>query len=171
MLATLLSALDEVARLCPLVPPAHPGWPASCKAQGAPGGCASYPPPGISTSSRSRHRRAWCSPTQAARKRNHHSRGPVPTLRDNTERPITLTEGTNRLVGRDPDRIVTAARQVLAAPPPPRRPALWDGRAGHRIAVALLADAPGSAERLRPTDTLVDPAARLQVQASSDLGP
>ena len=43
---------------------------------------------------------------------------PCLTLRDNTERPITLTEGTNQLVGRDPDRIVKAARAVLAAPPP-----------------------------------------------------
>ena len=39
---------------------------------------------------------------------------PCLTLRDNTERPITVTEGTNRLVGRDPDRIVAAAREVIA---------------------------------------------------------
>jgi UDP-N-acetylglucosamine 2-epimerase (non-hydrolysing) len=65
---------------------------------------------------------------------------PCLTLRDNTERPVTLTEGTNRLVGRDPGLIVRAAREVMAAPPPPpRRPALWDGRAGRRIAAALLA--------------------------------
>jgi UDP-N-acetylglucosamine 2-epimerase (non-hydrolysing) len=65
---------------------------------------------------------------------------PCLTLRDSTERPITLTEGTNQLVGRDPDRIVKAAHEVLAAPPPkPRKPALWDGRAGRRIAAALVA--------------------------------
>jgi UDP-N-acetylglucosamine 2-epimerase (non-hydrolysing) len=65
---------------------------------------------------------------------------PCLTLRDSTERPITLTEGTNQLVGRDPDRIVEAAREVLAAPPPrPGRPALWDGQAGQRIAAALVA--------------------------------
>ena len=64
---------------------------------------------------------------------------PCLTLRDSIERPITLTEGTNRLVGREPDRIVGAARAVLAAPPPaPRRPALWDGHAGARIAAALV---------------------------------
>ena len=40
---------------------------------------------------------------------------PCLTLRDSTERPITITEGTNRLVGQDPDRIVAAAREVLAA--------------------------------------------------------
>ena len=65
---------------------------------------------------------------------------PCLTLRDSTERPITLTEGTNRLVGRNPDLIVKAALQVLAAPPPrPGKPALWDGQAGRRIAAALVA--------------------------------
>ena len=52
-------------------------------------------------------------------------------------------EGTNRLVGREPDRIVRAAREVMAAPPPPpRRPALWDGQAGQRIAAVLAAGFP-----------------------------
>jgi UDP-N-acetylglucosamine 2-epimerase (non-hydrolysing) len=65
---------------------------------------------------------------------------PCLTLRDSTERPITVTEGTNRLVGRDPDRIVKAALEVLGAPPPrPGKPALWDGQAGQRIAAALVA--------------------------------
>lgn len=63
---------------------------------------------------------------------------PCLTLRDNTERPITVTEGTNQLVGRDPDRIIAAADRVLAEGVEPRRPALWDGRAAARIADALL---------------------------------
>jgi len=62
---------------------------------------------------------------------------PCLTLRENTERPITVTEGTNRLVGTDPQRVLEAARQVLAAPPPPRCPALWDGHAGPRAAEAI----------------------------------
>ena len=65
---------------------------------------------------------------------------PCLTLRDSTERPITITEGTNRLVGRDPDLIVKVAREVLIAPlPQPRTPALWDGNAGRRIAAVLVA--------------------------------
>jgi UDP-N-acetylglucosamine 2-epimerase (non-hydrolysing) len=75
---------------------------------------------------------------------------PCLTLRDNTERPVTLTEGTNELVGRDPDRIVAAAVRVLADPPAPRRPALWDGRAAQRIAAALITNGRAPA-RLRPT--------------------
>ena len=55
---------------------------------------------------------------------------PCLTLRENTERPITVTEGTNQLVGRDPHAIVAAAYQVLDHGVEARRPALWDGRAG-----------------------------------------
>jgi UDP-N-acetylglucosamine 2-epimerase (non-hydrolysing) len=60
---------------------------------------------------------------------------PCLTLRENTERPITLTKGTNRLVGRDTVTIVAAARQALRARPkkPPVVP-LWDGGAARRIA-------------------------------------
>jgi UDP-N-acetylglucosamine 2-epimerase (non-hydrolysing) len=63
---------------------------------------------------------------------------PCVTLRDNTERPITLTEGTNLLAGTDPTRIVALARQAIAGEVPRgRRPALWDGKAAGRIADAL----------------------------------
>jgi len=59
---------------------------------------------------------------------------PCLTLRANTERPVTIEQGTNRLVGADPDKILEAAREVLAGPPASGRiPALWDGRAAGRI--------------------------------------
>lgn len=66
---------------------------------------------------------------------------PCLTLRDNTERPITVSMGTNELVGNDPDRILSAAKRFLADPPVGRIPPLWDGRAGERIAAILAADA------------------------------
>jgi UDP-N-acetylglucosamine 2-epimerase (non-hydrolysing) len=70
---------------------------------------------------------------------------PCLTLRENTERPVTVTHGTNRLVGTSPARIVEVARQVLAEPRPrPSAPPLWDGRAAERI-VAILADNQGHA--------------------------
>jgi UDP-N-acetylglucosamine 2-epimerase (non-hydrolysing) len=63
---------------------------------------------------------------------------PCFTVRANTERPITITEGTNRLLGTDPASILPAAEALLAGKPSePRCPALWDGRAGERIAAAL----------------------------------
>ena len=62
---------------------------------------------------------------------------PCLTLRPNTERPITITHGTNRLVA--PRDLVAAVDDVLArGRPEPRRPPLWDGRAGERIADELL---------------------------------
>ncbi len=60
---------------------------------------------------------------------------PCLTLRHNTERPITVTEGTNILVGTDPSAIVREAREALAGRGKRGRiPALWDGRASERIA-------------------------------------
>ncbi|MGH9755852.1 MAG: non-hydrolyzing UDP-N-acetylglucosamine 2-epimerase [Blastocatellia bacterium] len=66
---------------------------------------------------------------------------PCLTLRENTERPITIEQGTNRLVGLDPDRIVAAAEAIIADKPSSstRAPELWDGRAAERITKALLA--------------------------------
>jgi UDP-N-acetylglucosamine 2-epimerase (non-hydrolysing) len=63
---------------------------------------------------------------------------PCLTLRDNTERPVTVTEGTNQLVGREPGHIVKVALSVLCCPPPRRVPSLWDGKAAQRIASILL---------------------------------
>jgi UDP-N-acetylglucosamine 2-epimerase len=58
---------------------------------------------------------------------------PCLTVRPNTERPITITHGTNRLV--TPDAMVAAAGEALAAGPGEREtPPLWDGKAGPRIA-------------------------------------
>lgn len=55
---------------------------------------------------------------------------PCLTLRNSTERPITVEEGTNTLVGTDPEAIVRAARNVLAGQcKMGKRSALWDGHA------------------------------------------
>ena len=62
---------------------------------------------------------------------------PCLTLRENTERPITVTEGTNRVVGTDPAAVVAAVADVLEDPPSGRGPRLWDGRASSRIAEAV----------------------------------
>jgi len=64
---------------------------------------------------------------------------PCLTLRANTERPITISMGTNRLIGSDPESIARAAEEALDAPPRAgTRPPLWDGKAGERIADAVL---------------------------------
>lgn len=61
---------------------------------------------------------------------------PCLTLRNNTERPATINEGTNVLVGTDPNLILAEARRILDKPPgeiTTRRPRLWDGHASGRI--------------------------------------
>jgi UDP-N-acetylglucosamine 2-epimerase (non-hydrolysing) len=67
---------------------------------------------------------------------------PCLTLRDGTERPVTVTRGTNTLVGFDRETIVSAARDALTRA---RRPAdipLWDGHACERIAHVLSLNLP-----------------------------
>jgi len=59
---------------------------------------------------------------------------PCLTLRENTERPLTLASGSNELVGSDPARILAASRRRLGVPRlPVTRPPLWDGNTAGRI--------------------------------------
>jgi UDP-N-acetylglucosamine 2-epimerase (non-hydrolysing) len=63
---------------------------------------------------------------------------PCLTLRNTTERPITLTQGTNRLVGSDPERIKLEAFAVLQGKTAPGQiPELWDGKTAGRILDAI----------------------------------
>lgn len=63
---------------------------------------------------------------------------PCLTLRDNTERPITVSEGTNTIVGRDPEKIAHELDAILAGGGKAGRiPEFWDGHAAHRIAEQL----------------------------------
>jgi UDP-N-acetylglucosamine 2-epimerase (non-hydrolysing) len=62
---------------------------------------------------------------------------PCLTLRENTERPITVTDGTNQLVGTDAKRISDAWIRARDLTAPSKTPPLWDGRAAERIADVL----------------------------------
>ena len=63
---------------------------------------------------------------------------PCVTLRENTERPVTVEEGTNVLAGTSPQAITAAAAQILRGEGKQgRRPHLWDGKAAERIVAVL----------------------------------
>lgn len=68
---------------------------------------------------------------------------PCLTLRRTTERPVTVTQGTNVLIGEEPERIYSEARAILQGRSKQGRvPELWDGRAAERIADVLLSGFP-----------------------------
>jgi UDP-N-acetylglucosamine 2-epimerase (non-hydrolysing) len=62
---------------------------------------------------------------------------PCLTLRENTERPVTVTDGTNRVVGTRTVDIVGGVEQALGNAQPMRLPELWDGHAAERIAAVI----------------------------------
>ena len=76
---------------------------------------------------------------------------PCLTLRENTERPITISQGTNLLVGTDPAKIVAAAKNSLSGNGKAGRiPPLWDGNAAPRIVEILLRTLRGRPSEMRP---------------------
>jgi UDP-N-acetylglucosamine 2-epimerase (non-hydrolysing) len=72
---------------------------------------------------------------------------PCLTVRENTERPITLTKGTNQLVGRDLQKLRVTAEAILQRNSDGKQTRqsnavpLWDGRAAERIAQIVMAQA------------------------------
>ena len=142
VLARLLGALARIGRSLPVVFPVHPRTRARLSGEAAAHAAALRleEPLGY---------REFLSLTSAARLVLTDSGGlqeettalgiPCLTLRENTERPITVEEGTNEVVGTDPARIVAAAERILAGGTKRgRRPEGWDGAAGERAADAIL---------------------------------
>jgi UDP-N-acetylglucosamine 2-epimerase (non-hydrolysing) len=73
---------------------------------------------------------------------------PCLTLRANTERPITVAQGTNRLVGDDAAAVAGAWKEIQSGSwPQGRLPELWDGKAARRIVAVLLDRAGPEVER------------------------
>lgn len=151
-LANFLEAFETLARHIPIVFPVHPRVKQRLARQGCGGMAAMEPPDRLRSKGI-----AYVGPlgyidfvalVSRARLVLTDSGGiqeeatvlgvPCLTLRDTTERPVTVTHGTNRVIGSDPGRILGEALQTLAHPP--RRdgaPPLWDGHAAERIVEVL----------------------------------
>jgi UDP-N-acetylglucosamine 2-epimerase (non-hydrolysing) len=152
VLSGLLKALGEVAARLPLLLPVHPRTAGRLAGLGVPAGLRLIPPAGyLDFIALQDAARLVLTDSGGVQEETTALGVPCVTLRDNTERPVTVEQGTNVLAGRDPARILATVERVLDHPPAPRRPDLWDGRAGERVAQVLLTGGT-AATRARPTD-------------------
>lgn len=146
VLRGIVSALGEIAHELPLVFPAHPRTQARLREFGLtlPAQVRVIAPLGY-PDFLALWRNAKLVLTDSGGLQEETTALGVPclTLRENTERPITIEQGTNRLVGRAPATITQTALAVLSGELKlaGRVPELWDGQAAERIVEALLARA------------------------------
>lgn len=139
----VFSALGEIARRLPIIFPAHPRTQARLREFKikVPPGVRVLEPMGYLDFLRLWSNARLVMTDSGGLQEETTALGiPCLTLRENTERPITIEQGTNRLVGRAPERIKAAAFEILDCDrqPKARVPELWDGHAAERIVEALL---------------------------------
>ena len=140
VLDRLLDALGRVAERCPLVFPVHPRTRAALGERSLPDGVRPLRPLGyLDFLALEAGARVVLTDSGGLQEETTVLGVPCLTLREETERPVTVNEGTNEVVGRDPDRIVSAAMMAMGQPVQPCRPKGWDGHAAERIAAVLCA--------------------------------
>jgi UDP-N-acetylglucosamine 2-epimerase (non-hydrolysing) len=144
MLSHWMETLERISAKLPLVFPAHPRTAARLAAAGLDRGLAKSgvkvvaPLPYVEFISLVSEARLVLTDSGGIQEETTVLGVPCLTLRDNTERPITVKLGTNTLVGTDPQDAVRAVEGVLSNPPRTHTvPPLWDGNAAERIASIL----------------------------------
>jgi len=148
ILGDILAALGEIARTTPILLPLHPRTRARLTTFGiAPGdGIHVLEPLSYVEMLRATKEAAFVLTDSGGVQEETTALGvPCVTLRENTERPVTISEGSNVLAGVSRAGILAglaAARRKVAGGT--RVPELWDGRAGERIAAALAAAGEGT---------------------------
>jgi UDP-N-acetylglucosamine 2-epimerase (non-hydrolysing) len=136
LLADTLLELDALSRRYPVVFPMHPRTRARASAFTLSGGSLRLIDPVGYVDFLALESRARAIITDSGGVQEEATFMGVPcfTLRDNTERPVTVTHGTNRLLGLRTDALREIPGMLRSAPKRLRPPAGWDGRAGDRIA-------------------------------------
>jgi UDP-N-acetylglucosamine 2-epimerase (non-hydrolysing) len=132
----ILEAVREVARDMPVVFPVHPRTRtrlAATDAPAMPGLILTDPLGYIDFLSLTAHARIVLTDSGGLQEETTALGIPCLTLRLNTERPVTITHGTNQLVGVAPGAILDGYRTALSQPVTSRRPPLWDGHTAPRI--------------------------------------
>jgi UDP-N-acetylglucosamine 2-epimerase (non-hydrolysing) len=139
LLQATLGALGEVARLYPVVFPMHPRTKNRLLTERIdlpPGVIATPPLPYRSFVSLEAEARAVVTDSGGVQEETTVLGVRCFTLRANTERPVTVSHGTNLVLGLDPGRLHELPA-LLEIPVKSDRPPLWDGRAGERSAEAI----------------------------------
>jgi UDP-N-acetylglucosamine 2-epimerase (non-hydrolysing) len=137
-LASLLTVINGIADRVPLLFPVHPRTQARLRESGIPVSPRLHlaePLPYLAFIGLMAKAKLVLTDSGGIQEETTALGVPCLTLRWNTERPITIEQGTNRLVGTDPATIQTALDEILSGQwKTGVRPALWDGHAGERIA-------------------------------------
>jgi UDP-N-acetylglucosamine 2-epimerase (non-hydrolysing) len=134
-LAGLMGMLAELSRRLTIVFPVHPRTRQYLESAGSPAGLMLLPPMGYLEFLRlTGEARLVLTDSGGIQEETTILQVPCLTLRENTERPVTIEQGTNRLVGVEPGAILRAALEELEGPPKAAQvPDLWDGGASRRI--------------------------------------
>ena len=136
----ILLAIAAIAEEMPIVFPVHPRTRQRLAAFGValpPGLLLTEPLGYIDFLSLTAHARIILTDSGGLQEESTALGIPCLTLRENTERPITVTDGTNQVVGTRTADIMAGYRRALSSNGHPRRPPLWDGRTADRIARVL----------------------------------
>ena len=142
-LAGLCDALREIAADLPLIFPVHPRTAGALERLGQVGGSDRLrlvePLGYLDFLQLMAHARLMITDSGGIQEETTILQVPCLTVRETTERPITVTCGWNRLVGTNPAALVSACRGLLAGGAQPgQQPALWDGKASQRIVDVLV---------------------------------